>query len=255
MAYTEHQIYLFFLILVRITSMFLSAPVFSFRGVPLRVKIGLGGLLALIIYPLVDATQPQLAFDHLTAVVVVFKEVLAGLSIGFTMRLLFAAVELAGEYISTDMGFSMVQMYDPTFNQMDSVIARLENILAVLIFLIIDGHHFLVEAVVYSFQLIHVGEWTLSGMAINRLIFVSSQIFAIGVKIAAPAIVALFLTSVAMGIIARAVPQMNIFFVGIPLRIGVGLFFLTLGFPIFIYLFHALIITFESHVTYLLQVM
>lgn len=255
MAITEHQIYLFFLILVRTTSMFMSAPAFSDRAIPARYKIGLGGLVSLLLLPVVDGPAIATSFNHLTAIILVLKEMLTGIIIGFALTMLFAGVEFAGEYVSLDMGFSLVQVYDPTFNQTFSIIARLKSILAILIFLIIDGHHFLLQAVVYSYEVIPVGGWQLSYLAVDKLMRISAQVFVIGIKIAAPAIVALFLTSVAMGIIARAVPQMNIFFVGIPVRIVVGLVFLALGFPLFVMLFHKLLTSFETDIVYLLQVL
>nr|NIV03375.1 flagellar biosynthetic protein FliR [Calditrichia bacterium] len=203
MVFTEHQMLLFFLILVRMTSMVLSAPVFSSRGIPRMIKIGLSGLISLLLFPIVNSYDPQFAMNHLTVILLVFGEIFTGVMIGFSMRLLFAGVELAGEYIGVDMGFALAQVYDPNFNQQLSVIARLKNILAILIFLIIDGHHFLIEAVAYSYKVLPIGSWKLSSMAIDKFIQMSAQIFVIGIKIGAPALVALFLTSVAMGIIAR----------------------------------------------------
>ncbi len=255
MAINEHLLYLFFLILVRMTSMFMTAPVFSQRSMPARYKIGLGGLMAILLTPVIDTYQVDLVFDQLTVIMLVFKEILTGVSIGFTMSLLFAGIEFAGEYISMDMGISMAQAFDPTVSQNMSIIATLKNILALLIFLIIDGHHFLVEAVAYSYKVVAIGDWQLSSLGVDKLIRLSAQVFIIGIKVAAPIMVALFLTSVAMGIIARAVPQMNIFFVGFPIRIAVGFLFLSLGFPLFIYLFQKLLNNFEHDIIYLLKVL
>ena len=255
MVINEHLLYLFFLILVRATSMFMTAPVFSQRSMPARYKIGLGGLMAILLTPVVNAMHIDLVFDQLTAVVLVFKEILTGVSIGFTMSLLFAGVELAGEQISMDMGISMAQVFDPSVSHNMSVIATLKNTLAILIFLIIDGHHFLVQAVAYSYEVVSIGDWQLSSFAVEKIFRLSAQVFIIGIKVAAPIIVALFLTSVAMGIIARAVPQMNIFFVGFPIRIAVGFLFLSLGFPLFVFLFQKLLNNFEQDIIYLLKVL
>ncbi len=255
MTYTEHQIYLFFLILVRVSSMFMVAPVFSFRGVPVRLKVGLAGLMALLLFPVVDAGPVNLEFNHLTAVILVFQEIVTGLSIGFVMSLLFAGIEMAGEFISLDMGFTMAQIFDPNFNHTVSVIGRTKNVLAVLIFLIIDGHHFLIEAVAYSYRILPLGSWGITSLAVDKMIHLTAQVFVIGIKVAAPAVVALFLTTVTMGIVARAVPQMNIFFVGFPLRITVGLLFFGFGFPIFLYLFRVLLDVFQEDTLALLKVL
>jgi len=223
MNYTEHQILLFFLIFVRFTSMFLAAPVFGVRGIPIILKIGLGAVSALIVFPVVNRYSPDLEFTLIGATILVFGEIFTGFTIGIVINFLFSGVEFAGEYIGVDMGLSIAQEFDPLFNQQISVIARLKNILAVLIFLLIMR--------------------------------ISASVFVIGVKIAAPAIITLFLTSVAMGITARAVPQMNIFFVGFPLRIAAGFLSLIMAFPLFLYVFKKLLVGFESDVFYLLKVM
>ncbi len=254
MAVTEHQILLFFLILVRITSMLVSAPFYSYRGVPSKFKIGLGGLVSLLLFPIVDSPEMKIDLTHVSALMLVFGEIITGILIGFGMNLLFAGIQLAGEYVSIDMGFSMAQIFDPNFFQQVSVITRLKTILAILLFLILDGHHFLLEAIVYSYRVVPIGSWQLSNLALNKLFHMSARMFVLGIKIASPALVALFLTSVAMGVIARTVPQMNIFFVGFPLRIFVGLLFLSFGLPLFVYVFRSLLNTFQQDIIYLLQV-
>ncbi len=255
MAYTEHQILLFFLILVRMTSLFLAAPVFSSRSVPMMFKIGMGGLISFLIFPVVEPNTPEIALDWLQVLVVVFAEIFTGVMIGFVLSFLFVGIEIAGEYIGLDMGFSMVQEIDPTFNQPLSVIARLKTNMAMLIFLLLDGHHYLIEALAYSYRTVPVGGWQLSSLAVQRIMQISAEVFVIGIKVAAPAVVTLFLTSVAMGIIARAVPQMNIFFVGIPLRMLAGFSALIFGMPLFLYVFQKLLEQFENNITYILQVM
>ncbi|MFZ0389258.1 MAG: flagellar biosynthetic protein FliR [Calditrichia bacterium] len=255
MNLTAQQILLFFLILVRFTAMFAVAPVFSIKGIPNLLKIGMGCLLAMIVFPLVQKTTPDLELNLVNALILVFGEILTGITIGMVINFLFVGVQMAGEYIGVDMGFAMAQEFDPMFQQQVSIIARLNNILAMLFFVLIDGHHFLIEAVVHSFRLLPVGTWNISGAAIQKIMEMSSSMFVIGIKIAAPAIVTLFLVSVAMGITARAVPQMNIFFVGFPLRISTGLFSLVIAFPLFFFVFSKLLNVFEKDILYLLQVM
>ncbi|RMG63746.1 MAG: flagellar type III secretion system protein FliR [Calditrichaeota bacterium] len=255
MTVTEHQILVFFLIWVRVSALFLSAPVFGTRGIPLLWKIGFSGLVGLLLYPVVEPTVPDIALEWWTVAVLVGREILAGVSIGLVLMLLFAAVVLAGEYIGMDMGFSMVQEFDPSFQSNISILGRFNNILAMLVFLLLDGHHLLLQAMALSYRTVPIGTWSLSQPAIHRIMAISGKIFAIGLQIAAPAVVTLFLTSVAMGIIARAVPQMNIFFVGFPLRIFAGLASLMLGLPLFLYVFKRLLEVFQSDVLYLLRVM
>ncbi len=255
MNFTEQQILLFFLILVRFVSMLASAPVFSIKGIPNLLKIGIAGLLALLVFPMVERITPELELNFVRAITLIAGEILTGVTIGIVINFLFAGIEMAGEYVGLDMGLSMAQEFDPLFDQQISVIARMNNILAMLIFVLIDGHHFLIEAVVYSFRLLPIGTWNMTSLALTKIMHISASVLAIGVKIAAPAMVTLFLTSVAMGITARAVPQMNIFFVGFPLRISAGFMSLMLAFPLFFYVFKKLLGSFESDILYLMKVM
>lgn len=255
MNYTESQLMLFFLILIRFLAMLATAPVFSVRGIPNMWKIGIAGIFALLLFPSVERLTPGLELNLVNAVILAGGEVLTGITIGVIINFLISAVELAGEYISTDMGLSMAQEFDPMFNQQVSVIARMQNILAMLLFILIDGHHFLIEAVVASYRLLPIGTWSINEAAIQKIMHISASVFVIGIKIAAPAIVTLFLTSVAMGITARAVPQMNIFFVGFPLRIAAGFVALTMAIPLFFYVFKNLLNVFETDIMYLLKVM
>ena len=255
MAYTQHQILLFFLILIRMLALFMSAPVFSSSAIPTMGKIGLAGLMAFLVFPVVEPHVPDLALDWLSVLVLVATEVFTGLTIGFVLVFLFAGVEMAGEYIGLDMGFSMVQEVDPTFHQPISLVARLKSNLAIIIFLLLEGHHYLIEAIAYSFRVIPIGGWHLGTRALQRIMEMSASIFVIGIKIAAPVMVTLFLTSVAMGIIARAVPQMNIFFVGIPFRIVAGFAAMILGLPLFIYVFQKLLTAFEQNISSIMQVL
>jgi len=255
MNVTVLQLIVFLLIFVRITSVFLSAPVFNFRGIPKIYKLGLSGLLALILTPVVQPTVGEITIGIIPVTILIFKEILTGISIAIVLTFLFAGVQLAGEYVGVDMGFYIAQEIDPSLNQQVSVITNLNNLIAMLIFLIIDGHLFLIEALAQSYRILPIGDWQISSLAIQKIMRLSAEVFVIGVKISAPAFVTLFLTSVAMSIVARAVPQMNIFFVGFPLRIAMGLFALSLGLPLFVFVFKKLLGQFETDIIYLLKVM
>lgn len=252
---TEHQILLFFLMLVRFSGVFLSAPVFSFKGVPLIYKIGLAGLLAFILFPMVDRYTGEIPLNLISTLILVFQELMVGVSIGLVLIFVFAGVQLAGEYVGIDMGFYMAQEFDPSLNQQISVITNFKNLTAMLIFLLINGHHFLIEALAYSYRVVPVGEWHLTSLALHRIMRISAEVFIIGLKISAPAFVTLFLTSIAMSIIARALPQMNIFFVGFPLRIFMGFLSLIISMPLLFYVFSKLINSFETDVMNLLKVL
>ncbi len=255
MTFAESQIYLYALILVRAGAVVVSAPILGDKTVNSRIKIGLVGLLSFAVYPIVSATTPELEITLPTAITAVAVEMATGLLIGFFLQLIFAAVLTAGQIIGVDMGLAMANMLDPNTNSQISIIAQFLNLLTLMVFILLKTHHFIIEAFAFSYRAIPVAGLQLSGEALHILTKAAGMIFAVAIKIAAPALVALFLTSVTMGIAARAVPQMNIFFVAHPLRIGAGLFSLILMLPLFFYVFGKIILSFEEQMDLLIRAM
>jgi flagellar biosynthetic protein FliR len=162
---------------------------------------------------------------------------------------------MAGELIGVDMGFGIVNIIDPMSGEQVSLIGQYKYILSLLLFLIINGHHFLLNALRGSFLAIPLGAANFRGMITDQIIFMSTEIFKIAIQISGPALVALFLTTFVMGIIARTVPQMNIFIVGFPLKIFVGLFMLAISLPLFVYVFGKLFGRFETSILSIIQFM
>lgn len=247
------QVYIFFFIFIRATTFIMVSPLLGDRAVHRMVKIGLGGMLALAVYGTASKNLPAIDLTLITALITVFSEILIGLLMGFMLQFLFAAAQMAGDYIGMDMGLAMATELDPNFNAQTSVISQFYYILIVMSFILLEGHHFLIQAFEFSFIAVPVASVHLSDAALTILIKTVGTIFAIAIKIAAPAIVALFLTSISMGIAARVVPQMNIFFVAIPLRIAVGLFAMILSFPLFFYVFEKLLLEFEMSIDQLIR--
>ena len=246
MEFTESQIYVFILILARSSALIASAPVLGDMSINRRVKIGLAGLLSLAIFPLVYKTAPHIDITLVTAVSAVLVEVAVGLMIGFFLKIVFAAVVTAGQIIGVDMGLAMATVLDPNTNSQISIIAKFLNLLTLMMFIYLNAHHFIIEAFSFSYLAVPFLGLDLSGAALTILTKAAGLIFVLAIKIAAPALVALFLASITMGIAARAVPQMNIFFVAHPIRIGAGLFSLILMMPMFFYVFKKLLLDFEK---------
>ncbi|GAB4175750.1 MAG: flagellar biosynthetic protein FliR [Calditrichia bacterium] len=253
--FLESQIYYFFLIFIRTTTFISVAPFFGDNSVNRMVKIGLGGLLALAVYPVATVNAPMIDLTLVTIMIAVGAEILVGLIIGFMLQFIFAAAQMGGEYIGMDMGLAMATQMDPNFNQQISIIGTLFYLLTLMAFILLEGHLFLIQAFSFSYIAIPVASIQLTPLALDAIIKIAGIIFVIAVKIAAPAIVALFLASIAMGISARAVPQMNIFFVGIPLRIGAGLFAIILSLPLFFYVFEKVLLSFENQLDNLIRAM
>ena len=217
------RISVFLLILFRISAFLLSAPIFGSAYVPARTKIGLSFLLSVILLPIVEKANFSLPKELLTYGIVVFREIMAGMIIGYSARLVFAGIDLAGQLIGIQMGFGIVNIIDPKQQTQLSVIAQFQGLVAILIFLSLNGHHWLLMALAKSFETIPLSGFAYSESALAILVKLSGDIFVVAFKIGAPVIVALFLTNVTLGVLAKAIPQMHVFMMSFPLTIMVGL--------------------------------
>jgi flagellar biosynthetic protein FliR len=197
------------------------------------MKIGLILFTSIVIFPLVQARplpEPQGIFD---LAVFLLSDVTIGLGIAYITRLIFAAVQIAGTVVDFQMGFGVVNVIDPQTDTQVSVTAQFHNIVAVLIFLAVDAHHFILQAIVESFFIINPAEINFSSLTPEYMLYLFSGTFTTAVKIAAPIMAILFFLSVGLGLVARTVPQMNVFIVGFPLQIGVGLLMVGLSLSFF----------------------
>ena len=229
--YAEFERFLF--VFFRVGALILFVPVLGSRQVPVSMKIGLILFTSIVIFPLVQARplpEPQGIFD---LAVFLLSDVTIGLGIAYITRLIFAAVQIAGTVVDFQMGFGVVNVIDPQTDTQVSVTAQFHNIVAVLIFLAVDAHHFILQAIVESFFIINPAEINFSSLTPEYMLYLFSGTFTTAVKIAAPIMAILFFLSVGLGLVARTVPQMNVFIVGFPLQIGVGLLMVGLSISFF----------------------
>ena len=217
------RISVFLLILFRISAFMLSAPIFGSPYLPTRAKIGLSLLLSVILLPIVEKANFSAPTQLFTYGIVVFKEVMVGVIIGYAARLVFAGVELAGQLMGIQMGFGMANVLDPEQQTQRSVIAQFQGIMAILIFLTINGHHWLLMALAKTFEIIPLSGFAYSADTMAVLLKMSGDIFVVAFKIGAPVIVTLFLTNAMLGVLAKAIPQMHVFMMSFPLTIIIGL--------------------------------
>ncbi|MDI6799704.1 MAG: flagellar biosynthetic protein FliR [Actinomycetota bacterium] len=230
---TKMEFISFILIFARVSGLFFAAPIFSARNVPQRVKLGLAFFLAIIIMPFIEIPPIDERLVYLT--ISIGKELMVGLIIGYIPNLIFSGILIAAKTIDFMMGFGIANVIDPITNIQVSVIGQFQYILALIFFLVINGHHLLFTALSQSFTILPLGAFTVSGALVENITRFFSDIFVISVKIGAPAIGALFMANLVLGIIARTMPQMNVFIVGIPLNIGVGFAILVITMPFFFY--------------------
>jgi len=216
--------------LSRILGLIAAAPLFGNAAVPLRVKVLLGVFLALVIAPLVPAV-PAVDPTSWAGLLILVKEMIIGLAMGFAMRLVFAAVEYAGEVASQTMGLGFAMFFDPSTRGRSSAISQFMALVATMAFLAVNGHLVLLEALAESFITMPITETPFSSNAALELARWGGRIFSAGLQIAMPIIAALLITQVALGILTRAAPQLNIFGIGFPITLGVGFLTLSLAMP------------------------
>lgn len=222
----------FLLILTRVTAMLLALPLFGGPGVPAQVKIGLGALCALLLMP---AVAPGPAVAHVgDLLVLVAQEVFVGLSMGFVVSLTFYALQVAGHLMDVPIGFGMVNVLDPHFGGQIPILGQFYNSLATLIFFTINGHHALLRALAASYGIIPLGGAAWHGGLMEVVVGTVAGMFSLGVRIAVPVIAAAFLTDVALGIVSRAVPQINVFITGYPIKIAVGILVVAVALPVYV---------------------
>ncbi|MDZ7386525.1 MAG: flagellar biosynthetic protein FliR [candidate division KSB1 bacterium] len=222
-----------FVALARIATVVALYPVFGHQNVPPATKIGLSLFLTAVLFPVLRGLQVELPTQVMPLLLVLAKEVLIGMCIGFVAAMVFAGVELGGSLVGMEMGMAIVTTADPQTREQASLIGQAQQLVALLLFLAIDGHHFLLRALAHSFESVPLLGGSLQGGLVEKVVRMAGAIFSAGVRISAPGIVALLLTSVALGVLARTVPQMNVFFAALPANIAIGLLVLALSMPVF----------------------
>lgn len=216
--------------LVRILGLIMVAPVFGHRSVPTRVKIGLGIFITLIVGPTLPP-MPEVGLGSWQGLLILVQQLLIGIAVGFTMRVVFAAVEAAGEIVGLQMGLGFASFYDPQSAGQTLVLARFFNLLAMLAFLATNTHLLLLGMLSESFQTLPVSTQPLAAAGFHNVAAFGSSVFVLGLQIALPVIAILLMTNLALGILTRSAPQLNIFAIGFPITLGVGLIVLDFSMP------------------------
>jgi flagellar biosynthetic protein FliR len=223
LAQLAPQAALFMLIATRLSAMLVIAPVFSSRVIPARVKAGLVILVSYIALPIVAAEGGTVPDGLIAFASLAVKEAIIGFAFGLIAQFLFAAFQTAGAFIDITAGFAIAQTFDPSANVSTSILGRWYNLVAVAAFLALGGHQLLVAGVVRSFTLAPPLASPDLGAVVVGVLAQADDILLVVVQIAAPIIGALLITDVTLGVISRSVPQMNVFIVGLPLKIIVAL--------------------------------
>lgn len=239
----------FLLIFCRITAFFVVVPVFSSQSVPTTFKIGLAFFVSMVIFSSggMNHTVPI----DLNFVLLIIREVLIGLLLGFIAYLMFMTIQTAGSFIDIQIGFGIANVIDPMTGASAPIIGNFKYMIALLLFLSMNGHHYLLDAIVYSYNWVPIDNdlflKMVDGSLSDFLIRTFAQSFILAFQMSAPLVTALFLTDVGLAFLARTAPQYNVFVIGVPLKIIVGLALLVMLMPGLAVLFqHLFDILFES---------
>jgi flagellar biosynthetic protein FliR len=225
----------FGLIVARVTPLFVMAPVWGSPLVPAQLRIFIALGVSALLVPVVRTPLPAGVLTSAAALAfAVATELLVGFLIAYAALLVFAAAQLAGQLMDVQMGFGIANVIDPITSAQVTVVGQLQYVAALFVFLLLDGHHLLLTGLADTFAAAPLGR-PLSGAAPLALIVErgGTLLFVLAVRIAAPVLTALFLVNLAMGLASRMLPQMNLFLVGMPLNVAVGLAVLAAGLPLF----------------------
>lgn len=216
--------------LTRILGLFGSAPLLSHNSVPLRIKLGLALLLAMMVAPTLPPFPEQDPLSW-TGLLILAQQYLIGLAMGFVLRIIFIGVELAGELTGMTMGLGFATFYDPSSQGRSSVISQFLSLLLLLLFLGSDLHLLLISTLVESFSLLPITAEPLQRDGLQQLVYWSARIFGLGLQLAMPVLTALLITNIALGVLTRAAPQLNLFGIGFPVTMTVGFGMIGLSLP------------------------
>nr|WP_231038445.1 flagellar biosynthetic protein FliR [Pectinatus haikarae] len=230
----QNHIGLFLLVLTRISGIFLISPFLGSINIPAKIRVGTAFFISIVLFPVIEMqglpVLPQ-RVDQYAALVV--AELLIGWMIGFVGYVLFSAINVGGQLIDMQVGFATISVMDPTSGQQVPLVGSFLYNLCILIFLSANGHYIILSALSESFMAVPAMSAQFDGRIVMFMIDIIGGVFATGLKLALPVLFAILLTNVGLGVLARTMPQMNIFVVGIPAQIIIGIFVIGIMLPFY----------------------
>jgi flagellar biosynthetic protein FliR len=218
---TFQELLVFFLVLIRVAGFMGGSPIISSRGIPSLVKIGLAVIFGILLYPMAGAGV-YIETTLIGFALQVIFEGLFGLALGFSVNIIFIAMQMGGQLVDFQIGFSMASAYDPLTKSKVSLYGRLYYWTGLALFFALDAHHYLVYILARTFEILPLGGVVTKHFKSSDIIFLISSSFKTAFQLAIPLLLILFMTDVIMGMLARTVPQLNVFILGLPLKVLVG---------------------------------
>jgi flagellar biosynthesis protein FliR len=220
--FSTAEIIRFAVVLTRISGIMLLAPFFSNQMFPVSVRVAFTLLSAFVLAPSLSLNQIPIELNVSAVVILLVGEIFIGLILGFAAMCVMAGLQFAGQIISFQMGFSLINAIDPQSSVEAPVFSLLYNYIGLLLFLLIDGHHWFLQAINDSFSGLSIGGFQIPAPLTQQIVGMSANILSIGIRIAGPIIAVTVITDVLIGVVSRTAPQINIIIVGMPLKLLVG---------------------------------
>jgi flagellar biosynthetic protein FliR len=238
--FTVLQIEMWLLSLIRISTSFWLLPILGSDEIPPRIKAGAALFISLCVFPTLSGQTLALPEHPGDLVLLGLREVFVGLVMGFAGLFCFAGLRIAGEWIDHEAGFTMVQLFDPSMGDNQSALAALHGYVFTLLFLIWGGHHFYIRAIGESFRVIDLGNAKIKSEPMMNIFFeMTRDAFNFGIQAMGPILATLFVTSLGLAIVARIMPQINVWLVGMPIKLALGMFTVFLAMPMVWVVFRA----------------
>lgn len=247
----------FMIVFFRVGGMLLFAPVFGHANIPMQVRIALALTFTVVLYSVLQKNQPPLPTTIMPFVEIAVKEIAIGAVVGFAASLIFTSVTMAGNLITNQIGLDTATIVDPSseIGEEEQVITVFLNMIAVLVFLAIDGHHWFIKATAQSFDIIPVGGFHFTTVTLAKILSMFNALFIVGFKMSAPSLLAILLTVVVLGLMTKVAQEINVFNIAFQIKILIGFFLLIISLPLIIPIIERYIRTFEKGITSLMATM
>ena len=224
-AVSHQEVKAFLLVLIRVSTILLMFPFFNARVIPILSKAGLAIIVTIVLFPVLNHEMVAFPETVLGVLQLIIAELIIGIILGLLVQVFFEGVRMMGQTVGFQTGFAISNIIDPQSGAQVSLFSNLAYLVAFTLFILLNGHHILLNAVRESFTILPVGAVSLNSEMFEKLLVLYGEMFAIAIKIGAPAIAALLFTKVAFGIVTKLMPQLHIMIVAFPIQIVIGLFF------------------------------
>ncbi|MFO7752555.1 MAG: flagellar biosynthetic protein FliR [Desulfobacteraceae bacterium] len=219
------QIRIYLLVLVRISLVLFMFPLFSSSVFPSILKAGFAMVISLLLYSVVEVDLARFPMTLVGTGLLALAEAMIGLTLGLCLRIFFGSVQLAGQVIGFQMGFAMMNVVDPMTGANVSIMDQIGYWVVLILFLVMNGHHIMIVSLIESFSLVPIGYFMFQKVMLTKMLALTSDLFVLALKLGAPVIAVLLLTSGGFGLVAKFSPQTNVMIVAMPIKVLVGLFF------------------------------